>query len=262
MNQIKGLKRDTIDKFYTSTDVVIACFEDIKKHITLDSDCLIIEPSAGSGAFIEPIKSIGCDYAFFDIMPEHPDVVEQDFLKYDHKSDIAKVHIIGNPPFGRQSSLAIKFIKHCCKFASSISFILPKSFKNASMQKHFDEMFHCIYETDIKSNGLLLNNEAYDVPCVFQIWVKKEIPRPKPIQYTPNKYTFVKQNDNPDISFRRVGVNASDVSTDTSNKSPQSHYFIKFDDNEDLELIIGKIKKYHLSLQTIQLVPSPFQNRS
>ena len=48
-----------------------------------------------------------------------------------------KIHIIGNPPFGRQSSLAIKFIKKSAEFCDSISFILPKSFKKDSLKKHF-----------------------------------------------------------------------------------------------------------------------------
>ena len=46
-----------------------------------------------------------------------------------------KIHVIGNPPFGRQSSLAIKFIKKSCSFSDTISFILPKSFKKDSMKK-------------------------------------------------------------------------------------------------------------------------------
>ena len=41
-------------------------------------------------------------------------------------STFNKIHIIGNPPFGRQSSLAIKFIKKSVEYCDSISFILPK----------------------------------------------------------------------------------------------------------------------------------------
>lgn len=50
---MKGLKRNTIDKFYTKPKVVELCFEKIQ-HIFPDD--LIIEPSAGNGSFIEPIK--------------------------------------------------------------------------------------------------------------------------------------------------------------------------------------------------------------
>jgi hypothetical protein len=67
------------------------------------------------------------------------------------------------------------------------------------------------------------------VPCVFQIWTKKEIPRIITKKLVPRKFRFVKKDEEHDISFRRVGVNAGAISKDTIDKSIQSHYFIKFD---------------------------------
>lgn len=107
-----------------------------KKYITILDNDLIIEPSSGNGSFIENIKALSCNYKFYDIEPEHNDIYKQDFLELDYmklKEKYETIHIIGNPPFGRQSSLAIKFIKKCC----SISFILPKSFKKDSIKKFF-----------------------------------------------------------------------------------------------------------------------------
>ena len=49
------------------------------------------------------------------------------------------------------------------------------------------------------------------------------------------------QTDGPDISFRRVGVNAGVMDIQTEKKSKQSHYFIKFLNNksvsENIELL-------------------------
>jgi hypothetical protein len=39
---------------------------------------------------------------------------------------------------------------------------------------------------------------------------------------------FVEKTGNPDISFRRLGVNAGKIDLPTEEKSIQSHYFIKF----------------------------------
>jgi 4-hydroxy-3-methylbut-2-en-1-yl diphosphate synthase IspG/GcpE len=39
---------------------------------------------------------------------------------------------------------------------------------------------------------------------------------------------FVEKTEDPDISFRRVGVNAGTIDKNISDKSIQSHYFIKF----------------------------------
>ena len=88
--------------------------------------------------------------------------------KYD------KIHIIGNPPFGRQSSLARKFIKKSCDFCDTLSFILPKSFKKDSFQKTFPLYFHLVYQVDLPEKSFQVNSKDYNVPCVFQIWIKRD----------------------------------------------------------------------------------------
>jgi hypothetical protein len=47
----------------------------------------------------------------------------------------------------------------------------------------------------------------------------------------PAKFRFVNKHDCPDISFRRVGVNAGKIDTEIAEKSVQSHYFIQFTNN-------------------------------
>jgi hypothetical protein len=70
-NQTKGLKRDVIDKFYTKKETVNYIIELFKQYIAPNNDDLIIEPSAGNGAFINAIKSLKCNYEFYDLEPEH-----------------------------------------------------------------------------------------------------------------------------------------------------------------------------------------------
>jgi hypothetical protein len=48
---LRGLKRDTIDKFYTTNKTVVECIQFIKCNLIIDKSDLIIEPSAGNGAF-------------------------------------------------------------------------------------------------------------------------------------------------------------------------------------------------------------------
>ena len=248
IKQTKGLKRNTIDKYYTKSSVVDSCINIIKKYINISKDDLIIEPSAGNGSFIEQIKTLSNNYKFYDLEPENKEIIKQDFLEFDIKNIISEInskyniHIIGNPPFGRQSSLAIKFIKHCCQFASSISFILPKSFKKDSMKKHFSQNFHLIHEIDLLENSFLVNNIEYDVPCVFQIWQYKDEIRKTIIKVKPLNFKFVDKEDKPDISFRRVGVNAGTIINNINDKSIQSHYFIKFTNDLSVDTNIEKLK--------------------
>jgi predicted RNA methylase len=246
--QITGLKRNTIDKYYTKKIIAKECINIIKKKINIKKSDLIIEPSAGNGSFVSFIKILSNNYRFYDIEPEveiinneiiNNEIIKQDFLELDYtqiKQEYKKIHIIGNPPFGRQSSIAIKFIKKCCEFANSISFILPKSFKKESMKKKFLKNYHLIYENDIKENSFLVNGIESDVPCVFQIWQYKNEVRDEIINVEPINYKFVKKNDNPDISFRRIGINAGTISKNIIDKSDQSHYFIKFINNKTINI--------------------------
>jgi len=247
-NQSKGLKRNTIDKYYTKTDVVQLCIDFIKTHLNIQKTDLIIEPSAGDGSFINDIKELTDNYMFYDIEPGEKEIKKQDYLEYDYNDIISKyenIHIIGNPPFGRQSSFAIKFIKKSCEFCSSISFILPKSFKKDSLKKCFPLNFHLIFEFELPTNSFLVNGLEHDVPCVFQIWIRKNDNRMVAEKIEPHGFKFVEKTENPDISFRRVGVNAGKIDTNVTEKSIQSHYFIKFMNNKPLVenmISLSKIK--------------------
>lgn len=174
---------------------------------------------------------------FYDLHPEHDEIIKQDYLLYDHsnvRGAFSKIHVIGNPPFGRQSSLAIKFIKKSCEFCDSVSFILPRSFKKDSLKRAFPMTFHLISETDLPNNSFIVNGEQHDVPCVFQIWEKKASPRLANEKHAPLHFLFVKKAENPDISFRRVGVNAGTIDKSIDEKSIQSHYFIKFTNDKSV----------------------------
>lgn len=227
--QNKGLKRNTMDKYYTKKNIVKDCIKIVKKHLNISKEDLIIEPSAGNGSFISEIKKLSDNYRFYDLYPGNKEIIEQDFLELetDNLKDFPKIHIIGNPPFGRQSSLAIKFIKKSCQFCDSIAFILPKSFKKDSLKNKFPLQFHNVFEKELPKDSFLVDNKEHDVPCVFQIWKKMKHNRKKPEKLTPINFTFVNKNENPDISFRRVGVNAGNIDVHIEDKSIQSHYFIK-----------------------------------
>jgi hypothetical protein len=252
--QSKGLKRNTIDKYYTKDSVVEMCLHFIREYIDIQPDDLIIEPSAGNGAFINGIKLLSSNYRFYDLEPEGTgepnEIIKQDYLllNYDDlKSQFAKIHVIGNPPFGRQSSIAIRFIRKSCEFANSVSFILPKSFKKDSLKKTFPPNFHLIFEIDLPYKSFLVDGVEYDVPCVFQIWEKKTESRVLTEKLKPIHFIFVKKTQEPDISVRRIGVNAGVLSTRGAKgtagtfgtafdeKSIESHYFIKFTNDKPIE---------------------------
>jgi len=80
-----------------------------------------------------------------------------------------------------------------------------------------------------------------DVPCVFQIWVKKDYEREKPVKLEPKGYKFTKKLQGR-YALRRVGFRAGIILDmfvhPLSEISEQSHYFIKLD--EGYEKFIDK----------------------
>lgn len=234
-----GLNRDTSDKFYTKISVARQCIEDVKQHLDYDNKKdMFIEPSAGSGSFSNIMFREFDNVLAYDLYPDttaqNNTIQTKDHLTFipNNNNDSRYIHYIGNPPFGRQSSTAKKFIKQCNSASNktrSISFILPKSFKKESMQKAFALEYHKIFERDLEENAFMIGNKSHDVPCVFQIWSKKDNneKRQLEIKEDPFHFKFVKKNANPDFSLRRVGVYAGTIYSEIENKSEQSHYFIQ-----------------------------------
>jgi len=222
--QDTGKKRvNTKDQFYTKHCVAKECIESMKEVIKNHTSYQWIEPSAGNGSFLRK-NSIA-----LDIDPKHKNILKQDFLEYTPSMD-KPILIYGNPPFGKQSSVAKKFIKHSATFASVIAFILPRSFVKPSMSKAFPKHFHCLFTKELEKDSFEVNGEPYDVPCIFQIWQKSEKERVDESIEEPVGFTYVKQNDSYDVSVRRVGVNAGTTILKGKKVSAQSHYFIKLDD--------------------------------
>lgn len=221
------------DKFYTKPSVAVSCVTELAKHAV----GTWIEPSAGSGAFVDAVKH---GVVAMDIEPGRDGIVKQDFLTWT--SPHTKCTVFGNPPFGRQATLARKFIKHASTFADVIGFILPRSFMKPSMQRAFPLEFHLIHESPIEKDSFLVNDKPYDVPCVFQVWKRMQIPRSVAV-VEETEWIYVKKNESHDIAIRRVGVYAGKCMFPDDSLSAQSHYFIKLPDGNDVSAIIDYVCK-------------------
>lgn len=240
------------DQFYTNESVAKLCIQRIINVFPFTKDYLWIEPSAGNGSFLHNIPSsfrkIG-----LDLEPKSNDIVKQDYLKWIPPSN-KHVIVFGNPPFGRQSSLAKAFISKSCEFAQIIAFILPKSFTKPSMYNAFDLKFHLIDSVELERDSFVINGSKYDVPCVFQIWQKTDTDRKIEEKISPFGFEYVKPSEKYHIAFRRVGGLAGKCYINNGCEfSVQSHYFIKF--NEDklryLETIVEKTNNHMFPSNTL-----------
>jgi hypothetical protein len=180
----------------------------------------VIEPSAGDGAFSDFIPNC----ISMDICPKKDYIRKQDFLSYEHKTSVDNkdILIVGNPPFGKQASMAIKFIKKGCSLANTIAFILPRSFEKESMKNKIPKNFHLIINYELQDNIFLLDDKEQNVSCVFQVWKKLSFEREER-KCPPCGFFYVKKDDNPDFAIRRVGVYAGKIFFDKKEiKDPEA----------------------------------------
>lgn len=232
-----------LDQFYTSPALAQKCHKTLINVLSRQEPMLRLntaywlEPSAGACAFYDcmPVAPqsrgrLGCD---LDPQGAREDIVQQDFLKFSAPPQWSEPDSIviteGNPPFGKNASLAIKFFNKAAQFSNVIAFIVPKTFYKESVNARLDGSFECIYTEDMPDNAFIFEGKPYDVPCCFKIWVKREY-AVKPIvergALAHVDFDFVNR-DTADFAFRRVGGNAGCVYDEFAQYADASHYFIK-----------------------------------
>lgn len=259
-NSIEKIRKEGLDKFYTNDNISEKCLKTIEKIYEWSEWELVIEPSAGNGSFLKKIpinKKIG-----IDISPDDNDIIKQDFLTYYPDNNLKKILIVGNPPFGKGSSLAIKFFNHAAKWGNVIAFIIPRTFRRISIQNKLNINFHLILDDDIPINPCSFTPNMM-VKCCFQIWEKKENKREKVKLETKHKdWQFIgfgpkdeKGQPTPpkDVDFviRAYGGKCGEIiDSNFELLRPKSWHWIK--SNIDINILIKRFKNldYSLSLNT------------
>jgi hypothetical protein len=216
------------DQFYTNEAIAGACVQSVLDMLPNRDAYLWVEPSAGSGSFLRALPST-YERIGLDLEPKADGIQTQDYLTWTPPADKRTI-VFGNPPFGRQSSLAKTFIKKSCAFAEIVAFILPRSFTKPSMFNAFPRNFHLVHSHELGPDSFVLNGSPHDVPCVFQVWQKKDIDRSIDQKVTPHGFRYVKAGADYHTACRRVGWLAGRCyPNDGTTYSVQSHYFLQYD---------------------------------
>lgn len=249
--QTKIIRKEGLDKFYTLPECSKKCIDKVCELYDIAGWDLIIEPSAGNGSFLNQIPSnnkIG-----IDILPDHQDIIKQDFFDYNPPAiNINKnILVIGNPPFGKVSSLAIKFFNHSAKWANVIAFIIPRTFRKISIQNRLDNKFHLVYDEEIPNNPCCFS-PIMSVKCCFQIWEKKELERSfidLPKKHDDWEFLKLGKNDDngqptppldADFALRAYGGNIGEIKTEGLNElRPKSWHWFKA--NIDKNTLINRL---------------------
>ena len=158
-----------LDKFYTKPEIV----DKLLKLVDCDEFECIIEPSAGAGDFLRKLpkdKRIG-----IDIQPDSSEIRQGDFFDFEPEKTNGSVLTIGNPPFGKNSSLAVKFFNHAAQFSDCIAFIVPRTFRKSSLLNKLHTNFPLVEQQVLPLDSFYTpDGESYMVPTVFQVWEKRK----------------------------------------------------------------------------------------
>lgn len=230
--------RDELDRFYTKQEEAARLLH----HIDLEQYDLKIEPSAGSGSFSKLVE----DCLAYDIAPSSPEIIEQDFLKLEKLPPYKKLLIFGNPPFGKRSSLAKQFITHSINLgASTIAFILPKTFTKRLNQTMFPENWRLIKKVSLTDSSFMMGTEEIYIPCDFFIWTKDENLSPgvnlreqKP--KTPTEFRILPRGDKKaDFSINGNNGKLKEISEITN---PKAEHYIQVVKKEKFQEIKETLK--------------------
>jgi hypothetical protein len=226
-----------LDQYYTNPIYADYFFNKIKKIIDISMYDVLLEPSAGTGSFyklLDESKRIG-----LDLDPKLEGIVKTDFFQWSPPIG-EKIITVGNPPFGKNSSLAIKFFNHAAEFSDVIAFVLPRTFRKSSVINRLHKNFHLVFDETVPDNSFIFNGQHYNVWCTAQIWVKKAEKRKNVITHKltqVTKWFSIVDPSASDFAIQRVGGKAGLIrEIDYKNYSPSSHYFIKTNDSRVLDI--------------------------
>tara|TARA_Y100000310_G_C20576536_1_gene760694 strand:- start:215 stop:1063 length:849 start_codon:yes stop_codon:yes gene_type:complete len=235
------------DKFYTNQFVAKKCVslaEQLDKFSNFD---VILEPSAGTGSFYQylPVSNrLG-----IDLEPKHQGIIKMNFFDFI-PAEGRSYYVIGNPPFGRVNSLAVKFFNYSASFARKIAFILPRTFRRLSVQNRLNLNFYLQLDVEIPLKSFIPSTMM--AKCVFQIWERK-IEKRKIISLptTHKDFIFLHEKDSykADFALRAYGGNCGEISTDVKNIAPRSWHFIQCDNPTELMNIFKRLD-YSISKDT------------
>lgn len=205
----------TLDKFYTDPAVAIALKQHTYALLGADRPKYVMEPSAGGGAFLEDGDAV----VSFDLSPdvkggrtlqhdqlgfdtEHRGGLDPDFLRIVHEEagEGRNILVIGNPPFGERSALAVQFVNEYLGVGGVVAFVIPVTFKKWSVQKRIRPDAQLIANWHVPADAFHLpDGSPYRIRCVFQVWSI----RPEEHRHPDLRLKAAPARSHPDFQMKR-----------------------------------------------------------
>ena len=236
------------EQFFTQPETAEKLSQWLKGQDWFQNVTEIIEPSAGDGVWLDHLPVTQA----YDLEPKSDRVKQADYLETEIPYKKGSL-MVGNPPFGRMGSLAMKFVKKGCNEVDYIAFILPASFGKESVKRRVPKRFHLAHQVDMLDETFRFERDGRKVPVVFQVWERRAEDRVDPVMLDHCKdFSFIKVTSpttgpaspaptNADIAICTHGSGYGKVKLKNhSSLNTRTHRFIK--SNIDKEILSERLK--------------------
>lgn len=176
------------DRFYTKEKTAQRYIKYLYKILPKlnYSKIQFLEPSAGSGNFLSAIqktsrffpgkifkKTISCDIDPHSIADVHCDYLKSTPQTLGVKKREQTI-VVGNPPFGRRSRLAVEFINKSTEYSDTIAFIVPLQFRKWSVQNRIKNDLKLIFDKELPPTSFIHDGKETAIRTCFQIWTQRK----------------------------------------------------------------------------------------
>lgn len=201
------------EQYYTPLSTASECVAIVRSLLSASPE-LWLEPAGGTGSFITALLRSGTEdreILSYDIEPLHPLVTPtENFLEenVDAVVNSRSTVAIGNPPFGRNHSLSVRFFNKAADFSTHIAFIVPVSWRKWSVLDRLDKRFHLIWDNDLQVEYEYLQSGSQSKSVLrtcFQVYERRDKLRSK-VLVEDRGYVAKTTQDRADISLTVFGV--------------------------------------------------------
>ena len=204
------------EQFYTPAQTALWVVDQVLAALPDTRTRTWLEPSAGTGSFIDALAIRGLtDVVGVDIEPHHDEVVRANFLEWTNSQ--TEMVAVGNPPFGRNNALSIPFFNHAATMCDVIAFIVPRSWRKWSVTNRLDRSFHVVLDHDLSINYVnVTGDDVYaknSLQTCLQIWKKSTTLRDV-VKVPDSIYVNKSTPQDADIAMRVFGYGCGTVLTE------------------------------------------------
>lgn len=234
----------------------------LPKEAILNSEVKFLDPAMGGGQFLRGIldRAVSLGVSREDMLPRlfgiERSIVYVNHAKWKLGLDGANLkvsscydpevfgvefdYVVGNPPYGKNASLAVKFLNKSFELAPTVSFVLPKTFRKPSILNRIHPNLHLAEDTDVSNDTF-----GGTILTCRQKWERREGKRERIKTYTQHPdLQFVSKAES-NVFVGRVGAAAGSVKESGFDHYTEQHYFLLVDDavRERLNAIQPKLRE-------------------